>query len=153
QRVHPLFQLPNARHRKPAKTPASAVTVCCSAVIVLLFGMVVPTALPFSMMSTHKSCETTPRLVSCVGGSLNNLAELYRSQGRLSETEPLYKRALAVTEHALGSDHPSVAFVLNNLGLLYKSQAAMPTPSSCTNAALPSSSRRGETATQMSLCL
>ena len=37
---------------------------------------------------------------------LNNLAELYRSQGRYAEAEPLYKRALAIEEKARGPEHP-----------------------------------------------
>ena len=39
---------------------------------------------------------------------LNNLAVLYRDQGRYAEAEPLYKRALAIREKALGPDHPDV---------------------------------------------
>jgi tetratricopeptide (TPR) repeat protein len=35
-------------------------------------------------------------------GSLNNLAGLYRSQGRWTEAEPLYKRALAICEELSG---------------------------------------------------
>ena len=54
--------------------------------------------------------------------SLNNLAELYRAQGRYAEAEPLYKRALAIYEKALGPDHPAVATGLNNLALLYYEQ-------------------------------
>ena len=42
--------------------------------------------------------------------SLNNLAELYRAQGRYADAEPLYKRSLAIREKALGPDHPDVAF-------------------------------------------
>ena len=34
--------------------------------------------------------------------SLNNLALLYRAQGRYAEAEPLLKRALAISEKALG---------------------------------------------------
>ena len=41
--------------------------------------------------------------------SLNNLAHLYRAQGRYADAEPLYKRALAIREKALGPDHPDVA--------------------------------------------
>ena len=41
--------------------------------------------------------------------SLNNLARLYDDQGRYAEAEPLYKRALAIREKALGPDHPDVA--------------------------------------------
>jgi CHAT domain-containing protein/tetratricopeptide (TPR) repeat protein len=57
-----------------------------------------------------------------VGGSLNNLAELYRAQGRYAEAEPLYKRALAIREKALGPDHPDVGDSLNNFALLYDRQ-------------------------------
>jgi tetratricopeptide (TPR) repeat protein len=54
--------------------------------------------------------------------SLNNLAFLYYSQGKYAEAEPLYRRALDITEKALGKDHPSTARSLNNLALLYHSQ-------------------------------
>ncbi len=40
---------------------------------------------------------------------LNNLAVLYDNQGRNQEAEPLYQRALAIREEALGPDHPSTA--------------------------------------------
>ena len=53
---------------------------------------------------------------------LNNLAGLYRNQGRYADAEPLYKRSLAIDEKALGPDHPAVATGLNNLALLYSSQ-------------------------------
>ncbi len=52
--------------------------------------------------------------------SLNNLAALYHAQG--TEAEPLYKRALAILEKALGPGHPLVATSLNNLAELYKAQ-------------------------------
>ena len=54
--------------------------------------------------------------------SLNNLAELYRNQGRYADAEPLYKRSLAIYEKALGPDHPDVATSLNNLAALYDAQ-------------------------------
>ena len=54
--------------------------------------------------------------------SLNNLAVLYQGQGRYAEAEPLYKRALAIREKALGPDHPDVAASLNNLAVLYAAQ-------------------------------
>ena len=57
-----------------------------------------------------------------VATTLNNLAELYRSQGRYADAEPLYKRALEITEKAQGPDHSDVAATLNNLALLYQSQ-------------------------------
>ena len=54
--------------------------------------------------------------------TLANLAELYRNSGRYTETEPLYKRALAIQEKALGPDHPDVAQTLNKLALLYDNE-------------------------------
>ena len=57
-----------------------------------------------------------------VATSLNNLALLYRSQGKYSEAEPLYLRSLEIRERELGADHPDVATSLNNLAALYKLQ-------------------------------
>ncbi len=54
--------------------------------------------------------------------SLNNLAALYKNQGRYAEAEPLYKRALAIYEKKLGPDHPDTGISLNNLAGLYKNQ-------------------------------
>jgi tetratricopeptide (TPR) repeat protein len=53
---------------------------------------------------------------------LNWMAELYRSQGRYGEAEPLYVRSLSIREQQLGQDHPDVAHSLNNLAVLYDSQ-------------------------------
>ena len=57
-----------------------------------------------------------------VAASLNNLAELYRSQGRYDEAEPLYVSALEIWKSLLGDSHPNVATSLNNLAVLYRSQ-------------------------------
>src|ERR1700720_3987334 len=57
-----------------------------------------------------------------VGASLNDLAGLYLSQGRYTEAEPLFKRALAICENALGSDQPELGMSLNYLAGLYLSQ-------------------------------
>ncbi len=59
-----------------------------------------------------------PRLAT----SLNNLAELYRLQGKYAEAEPLNKRALAIRKRSLGPAHPDVANSLNNLAGLYHQQ-------------------------------
>jgi tetratricopeptide (TPR) repeat protein len=55
-----------------------------------------------------------------VAFSLDNLADVYRSQGKYGEAEGLFKRALAIREKALGENHPDVAGALNNLGDLYR---------------------------------
>ncbi len=49
---------------------------------------------------------------------LNNLARLLQDTNRLSEAEPLMRRALAIDEASNGPDHPNVAIRLNNLALL-----------------------------------
>ena len=53
---------------------------------------------------------------------MNNLAQLYRNQGRGAEAELLYKRSLEIYEKGLGPNHPEVATSLNNLALLYSEQ-------------------------------
>ena len=54
--------------------------------------------------------------------SLNQLATLYRSQGKYNEAEPLYLRSLSIYEKQLGENHPNIATSLNNLAGLYKNQ-------------------------------
>ncbi len=69
--------------------------------------------------SSHVSaCPEHPDVAT----SLNNLAELYRAQGQYANAQPLYQRALAIREKALGPEHPDVAQSLNNLALLYYAQ-------------------------------
>ena len=57
-----------------------------------------------------------------VANALNEVALLYKAQGQYAQAEPLYKRALAIREKALGPDHPDVAQSLNNLADLYSAQ-------------------------------
>jgi tetratricopeptide (TPR) repeat protein len=52
--------------------------------------------------------------------SLNNLAGLYNEQGKYPYAEPLFRRALAISEKALGRNHPNVATSLENLAQLYR---------------------------------
>jgi tetratricopeptide (TPR) repeat protein len=51
---------------------------------------------------------------------LSRLAKLYYEQGRYSDAEPLYVRALAIIEQQLGANHPDTATILNNLASLYR---------------------------------
>jgi len=57
-----------------------------------------------------------------VATSLNNLADLYRDQGRYADAEPLYQRSLDISEKTLGAEHPAVATSMNNLAGLYQDQ-------------------------------
>ena len=57
-----------------------------------------------------------------VASSLNNLANIYESQGRYRKAEPLYMQALELRKRLLGEEHPDVAQSLSNLACLYGSQ-------------------------------
>ena len=53
---------------------------------------------------------------------MDRLAKLYFTQGRYDLAVPLYKRALAICEKALGPHHPNTAMRLNDLATLYHYQ-------------------------------
>jgi hypothetical protein len=57
-----------------------------------------------------------------VGLSLNTLAALYLTQGKLAAAEPLVQRAPRIYEATLRHDLPNVAASLNNLAALYQTQ-------------------------------
>lgn len=44
------------------------------------------------------------------------------AQGNYAEAEPLYRRSLAISEKALGPDHPEITSALNNLARALKHQ-------------------------------
>ena len=52
--------------------------------------------------------------------SFNNLASFYYAQGKYAEAEPLYRRALAIFEKALGPEHLDVARSLENYAKLLR---------------------------------
>ena len=64
-----------------------------------------------------------------IGTTVNNLAGLYRAQGRLNEAEPVYERGLAITEKAMGPDHPDVASCINNSPCCMRTRVATLSPS------------------------
>ena len=49
---------------------------------------------------------------------------LYHATGAYAQAEPLYQRALAISEKALGPEHPDTATALNNLAGLYHATGA-----------------------------
>ncbi len=55
--------------------------------------------------------------------NLNNIANVYRSQGKFEDAEANYKRAIAILENSVGDQHPNLATVLNNLAVLYRKQS------------------------------
>jgi tetratricopeptide (TPR) repeat protein len=56
------------------------------------------------------------------GRLLNQLGYYLDDRAQYEEAEPLYQRAIAIDEKALGPEHPGLATDLNNLALLYRSQ-------------------------------
>lgn len=57
-----------------------------------------------------------------LAAALNNLGQVHAGQGRDDLAEPLYKRAVALMEKALGLDTGLIAPELNNLAALYQRQ-------------------------------
>jgi len=57
-----------------------------------------------------------------VAGSLHRRADRYYREGRYTEAEALYKRALAIRGKSLGPEHPSVAVTLTELARSYRNQ-------------------------------
>jgi tetratricopeptide (TPR) repeat protein len=53
-----------------------------------------------------------------VATGLNNLALLYKTQGRYEEALPLFQRALAIFEKSLSSEHPNTKTVAENYAAL-----------------------------------
>ena len=92
--------------------------------------------LPLPKFQNWPQCErlishaiAAGRLVEDFGLDLEAAARLLNKGGyylmrraRYAETEPLYQRAPAIFEKALGPDHPSTATSLNNLAELYRSR-------------------------------
>jgi tetratricopeptide (TPR) repeat protein len=77
-----------------------------------------------SLWPKNEGIVVVPQDHPNVATSLNNLATLYRDQGRYAEAEPLYQRSLVISEKTLGKDHPTTKTVTSNLQrlrvILYK---------------------------------
>jgi tetratricopeptide (TPR) repeat protein len=56
---------------------------------------------------------------------LGSLSILYWNQGRLSEAEKIYERALRGYEKTLGLERASTLETVNNLGILYQNQGRL----------------------------
>ncbi|QOG16600.1 MULTISPECIES: CHAT domain-containing tetratricopeptide repeat protein [Bradyrhizobium] len=76
-------------------------------------------ALPLAQgMATRLESDNGRELAA----ALNNLGQVYAGQGRDDLAEPLYKRAIALMEKALGLETPLVSAELTNLAALYQRQ-------------------------------
>ena len=76
-----------------------------------------------------------------VAGSLNGLANLYLDQGKYGDAQPLYRRALLISEKALGPAHPDVGQALMRTAMADAITLAQPATWgatwSCSAAAVP----------------
>ncbi len=79
-------------------------------------------AIPVAEQATTLARQLWGETHKNVATSLNNLAGLYKSQGKCDAAELLYLKAIEIDKIALPENHPSVATHLNNLAELYKSQ-------------------------------
>jgi len=65
-------------------------------------------------LAALKEAESFGEQDTRLATTLNGLALLYTAYGLYAEAEPLYHRAVAIGEKALGPEHPYVATVLKN---------------------------------------
>ena len=81
-----------------------------------------------ALAPAQKSLEILERLLGPkdpdVGGSLNNLAVLYKAMGEYQKAIPLAQRALKIAEDAFGPTHANTAICLNNLASLYQAMGS-----------------------------
>jgi tetratricopeptide (TPR) repeat protein len=54
--------------------------------------------------------------------SMDNVALLYRNQGKYAQAEPLVTKVLGEERHVLGDEHPDTLITMNNLAGLYRDQ-------------------------------
>ena len=74
-------------------------------------------------LAARASAEKLGSQDARLAATLSNLAEVYRAQGKYSESEELNRRALAIWEKDLGKpEDPGVAQALNSLALTYGAQ-------------------------------
>ena len=69
-------------------------------------------------MSSQPENEQTALENVTAAGDIFSLVGLYQSQGKYSEAEPLYLRAIQILEKALGSEHPNTVTVRQNYEIM-----------------------------------
>jgi tetratricopeptide (TPR) repeat protein len=73
----------------------------------------------------RSALEEMPVKERATSALINNLANLLKGQGKLSDAEPLYREALAGRRRTLGDEHPSTLSSINNLAILLKGQGRL----------------------------
>lgn len=72
--------------------------------------------------SALKTAESFHSQDSRLANALNNLAELYRTQARYADAEPIYKRLLSVAEKSWWQKDIGIAISHHNLASLYRDE-------------------------------
>ena len=67
-----------------------------------------------------------PSHAEALFGFLVPLANLYRTEGRVSDLEPIFQQALALQERVLGPEHIKIADTLLGLGRVYQDEEKYP---------------------------
>ena len=67
------------------------------------------------------------------GWLLDRASTYLRERGQYRQAKPLAERALAVTEAALGPDHPDVAWRRDELGRVLRDLGDLPAPAPSSN--------------------
>src|SRR5260221_147407 len=99
-------------HRRALAQCRDMTTPCRLAVPFLLFGCFACAIQILERVSAPDSLD--------VAASLNNLAELYRTEGKYQEAESVALRAVEIDERRAGSDSPDVAGSLHTLAAIYR---------------------------------
>jgi tetratricopeptide (TPR) repeat protein len=68
--------------------------------------------------------------------TLENLASVYFTMGKLAQAAPLMRRVLRIYQDNMGEDHADVAVIANNLAILYHSWEKFPDAAQYYNLAL-----------------
>jgi tetratricopeptide (TPR) repeat protein len=85
--------------------------------------------------------------------ALNKLGIVYQVQGKYTDAEGLFKRALTIRENALGASHPDVGQSVNNLANVYRLQGKYSEAEALFNRARCESPRCGPNAHQPRECV
>lgn len=91
----------------------------------------------FFWQAAVRAAESFPIRDPRLCKSLESLAEVYWKQGKYNLAEPLSRRVLGIYEVVLGTNHPDVGFVANNLGMLYHAQGNLKTAVTLYERSLP----------------
>jgi len=87
---------------------------------------------PSASRSENKRRSPGGKPIPTIAALLNNLASLYQTQGKYDAAEPLYIRALKISEKVLGGKPSRCCYDPFQLAMLYQAQGNMMRLNPCT---------------------